>query len=969
MALELTSLLSPDNHTRKAAEAAFDQLRTQQPQLLASQLIAGLSQGGDAQSELCAVLARRYLPPLFGLAECHFSAEAREHVKAGLLANLTLANRAPSLRRKLCSLIGRLGAEFHTDGAWPELSAFIAGACAEGTTPEVHESALSVLSHMAPALVEPTSWAACGQSVQAMLVDGLGPTHSPEVRQAALSSLAALLRTSAAAEQEAEKQLLSPADEKARKTAKTSRKAYRAIGQSLGEALPLALGALEGALQTGGTDVTTALESLSEVAENQPRLFRPVLPQVLEGMASLALSAQLLATQRIAAIEVLVTLAETQPKMCLKVGGFAARMVSTLLSMMLTLGEDCSAWEEVEPSDGMNEDDDGSEEDQEAAYAAEALDRVVTAIEGTGVTEVLLPQLEALANGAAWQHRHAALTAVGMVCETCAPSLLPHLGALTSLVASGAAAPEPRVRHAAIFALSLLSDEFEQIASEQHASTIPLLLRGIGDASRRVQAAAALGVGNVSHQMERETLEPYAPELFSALHSLLAASPPPYIAFASVSALCQLFDTLGRSAAPAYATFMPMFRSGFEAAVGAKAHKLAGVLLSAIGSLAAAVGEDTFRADAEATVAPLVELLLRQRPMLSESSLLEPLHASLAKMASPMGAPFGRYFAVVLPTLLEAAAVEPEVQTDVVEEQLPEGEDDESVDTHYVSNRGCGFLRVRVNSAQMEEKLMGVSALHEYAEALGAGFTPFAPACVEAASSLLGYRFHPRVRLSSAYVLGDAVKALVAAASAAEHGASVASAASLVGALLKPLGEAVHTEKELEPLDGLLTVLLDVLRLQRLEGCALLSPPQLNGLVGLLKHGLHLDAKRGAARAESAAEEDAGEGAPPDEEELEQEWEILLTLVHAMRELLRQHGAAIVPTLEAQLLPAVGAWLGGDDNHVAAGLYCLADLVDFGGADAAKKYSQLALPHINAAIGLEEGRERRLAAAASALGA
>ena len=86
---------------------------------------------------------------------------------------------------------------------------------------------------------------------------------------------------------------------------------------------------------------------------------------------------------------------------------------------------------------------------------------------------------------------------------------------------------------------------------------------------------------------------------------------------------------------------------------------------------------------------------------------------------------------------------------------------------------------------------MGVSALHEYADALGAGFAPFVPACVEAASSLLGYKFHPRVRTSSAFVMGDAVKALVAAAKAGEQGGE-ASAASLVGSVLKPLSEAVQ---------------------------------------------------------------------------------------------------------------------------------------------------------------------------------
>lgn len=969
-ALDFAALLSTDNTARKAAEAAFDALRESQPQVVATQLVAAFTQPCDpAIRELCAVLARRYLPAMFrGLTHHQFSLEVREHVKAGLLSALS-AEHPPSLRRKLCSVVGRLGAEFHADNSWPELNTFVQQACGSGVA-SVHHSALSVLDHMAPAIVEPESWQRCGAPVQAMLLDGLAAGRSPEVQGAALSALAALLRTSANQERDAESRLLSARDDKTRKSAKAVRKAYKMIAAGLGETLPAMLGVLEGALQAGGAGggALAVLENLTEVAELQPRLFKGVLPQVVEGMASLALS-QLPAEQRIGSAELLITLVEAQPKMCLRVPGFLGKMVSLLLAFMVRLGEDASEWEEAEPLDGMFDDDDCAEEDKEAEYASEALDRLCAAVEGKGVVELLLPQIEQLVGGGAWQQRHAALVAVGTACEACGAGLEPHLGSLAQLVATCAAAPEPRVRWAATYCLGLLADEFESLANEHHAALMPLLLGGINDGSARVQAAACLAVHNLCSQMEPSTLASHHQALLGALHARLAASPKPFVATAVASALSVAFDTLGADeVAPTYATFMPMLRTAFEAAMNAKTtggYRLASTALGAMSSLAASVGAAHFAADAEAVVAPLVQLVLQHRAFLVEVSLLEPLHASLAKMAKPMGAAFQPHMAQLLPALLEAAAVEPEVQTDVVEEEVAEPEDS-GFDTTYVENKGCGYLRVRVSSSQMQEKELAVGALHEYAASLGSSFAPFVQTAVQAAGTLLTYTFSPRVRLSSSFLLVDAIQCVVAAGTKGEGGVSASDGAALVGSLLKPLADALHKEKELEPADAMLTVFLETLKLQRTAGVALLTAPQLNGVVELLKHQLIVDAKRLEARADAAQDDEEGEDGGADEEELELEWEILLTVVHCVCELLRQHAAAVVPTLEAQLLPMIDGWLAADANHQAAALYMLADLIEHGGPEAAKRYTQLALPHLQRAVELSDGSNGNLVAAAAA---
>ena len=69
------------------------------------------------------------------------------------------------------------------------------------------------------------------------------------------------------------------------------RKAHKAIAASLGEALPPMLSVLESALQSNPSGAgLLALENLAEVAEAQPRLFKPVLAQVVEGTLTSALT-------------------------------------------------------------------------------------------------------------------------------------------------------------------------------------------------------------------------------------------------------------------------------------------------------------------------------------------------------------------------------------------------------------------------------------------------------------------------------------------------------------------------------------------------------------------------------------------------------------------------------------------------------------------------------------------------------
>ena len=71
-----------------------------------------------------------------------------------------------------------------------------------------------------------------------------------------------------------------------------------------------------------------------------------------------------------------------------------------------------------------------------------------------------------------------------------------------------------------------------------------------------------------------------------------------------------------------------------------------------------------------------------------------------------------------------------------------------------------------------------------------------------------------------------------------------------------------------------------------------------------------------------------------------------------------------------QLLPLAQLWLQDDELHQASVLMLLTDLLEHGGAEHAKKYTQLALPHLQQALAGDNAtaadKDQRLQAAASA---
>ena len=962
--MTIVTLLSPDNAARNAAEQGLDTLQQSQPGQLAMQLIETIAAVAAPPEvrELAAVLLRRRLPVM--LSEINersgmptITAEWRQAIQFKLLEALS-CDCAPRLRRKVCDAVGRVGIEFVADGSWPELMEWVRDACTSGV-PTAHEAALAVLSHMAPALVEPARWPSIGSSLQALL---LGALSSPgaEVSGAALTALAALLQACAEQEQTAD--------------SATERKALKAIATDLQGALPPMLGCLEAAVASADpARVTSVLEGLATVAGAQPRLFKGVLPVVVEGMVQLSTGATLQLEARISCVELLLTLAEGAPKMVTKLEAFTPRTMNALLPMLVRLGGDLVDWEAAEPEDGLLETDDDDDDEKEAAYAMEALERLSDCVGGEALTKLLLPMLQPmLAADAPWNAKHGAFIAIGQVASAGSDILEPHLEYIVGMLRDGVAAAESRLRWASFYCLGLLCDEFGVLGESMHAALVPLCTAGMADACPRVRAAACLAAVNLMLAMEEEDVIGASQPLLGAIHALLASpTSPNYLVYAASASLAVLSDELasapGKPMAAAYPTLMPLLGQRLAPALAARYGKGAAELLHSMGKLAAASGVEAVAAGAPALIHEVVCLLGRPE-VVEDRDLVRAAHVALTALAGVTKASFVGSLEALLPALLASAAIEVDFYLEKVEVEDPAADEaDDGYEVQYIQNKGKGFVKLRINSNQMDEKLLALDSLYSYASSLGAHFHPAVRPVVEACLPILTYKFSDKARAGAAMLLGEAYKCVVAAAVSGLGGLAMAHAAELAAAILKPMSEQLNKEDSLEAADAMVDAFREVLVCERQHAVGVMTGPALSSVLQLTKRQLQLDEKRVSERAAAAAERD--EDDEDDEENKDNEEAELLTSCAAVTiEVLRQHGAAALPQVEAQLLPHMQPWLAativeeeGAITRLALGLDVVAALIEHTGRDAGKKFVTAVLPLLHQHLDSADARLRRSA--------
>jgi hypothetical protein len=837
---------------------------------------------------------------------------------------------------------------------WPELLPFVFG-CASAPDPRLVEAALLIFASLASLLAAP-------------LRQYLGTLHgvlstclaspSTDVAVAAVRATAAFVAS-----------VESPAE----------RDAFQSL-------VPAMLAAIAASLNAGDeAGAQDAVEAVMEVAEDHPRFLRRHLADVVSAMLSVAEADSLEPATRQLAAELVLTLCEARekaPGMMRKLPAAAARLFALCLAFLLDI-EDDPAWHRAD-TDAHACDGDG----ELFEFGQECLDRLALALGGAAVAPLAAAALPALAADPDWRRRHAALVMLAQIAEGCAKVMSGQLDALVSATLAGLADPHPKVRWAACQALGqMCTDLGPALQRSQGGRALPALVAAMRDGGApRVQAHAAAAVVNFTEACAPATVAPHLDALVATLLQLLRAGPR-MVAEGALTALASVADAAKGEFEKYYADVMPLLRQALAAPItqpgGALLRAKALECASLVGM---AVGRDRFRGDAHAVMALLQQLA--SSPQADDDPTASYSLQAGARLCKCLGAEFLPYLPTVMPPLLAAAQLAPDVHvTDVDGEGDDDEEPDDDVETILV-----GEKRIQIRTSVLEDKATACSMICCYADELKEGFYPYVEQVTGIMVPLLKFYFHevgrrrgesgkggeiagaaasdtlllPRhsfqgVRQAAAQAMPELLRSAALAAERGVPGADRAYVARMAAFILPPLLDAIAKESEVDVQACSLEALREVVEIGAPDALPADAAPT---ALATVRAVLDASATRRADRAARRASEDFDEEeAAALDAEMEGEEDVLDAAASVAGALLAALGDAALPGVDA-LMPALAPLL--DERSASPGerrvAVCLIDDVIEHSAAGAARYAPQAAPVLAAAVASPDAALRQCGA-------
>ncbi|KAJ1658463.1 importin subunit beta-3 [Dispira simplex] len=716
----LRDLASSDNVIRSKAEDTLNKdWILGQPNALFSSLVQIIQSSPDVHLRSFATIlfrriAFRMSPQINGGGDMmlwmNLNKEVVERAKHTLLTALT-QELVVVVVHKLCDTIAEVARYVWTiDNDWPELFQCMA-ACLQSERSAQRAAVFRIFAAV-PAV--PVSQSV--DAVKPILVQGLQDTDA-SVRLAALQAGVAYLMESDAQ-----------------------------VAQQCQDLLPMMLSTLEPLVHSQDeTQLVEAFSSLTELAEQYPKPFRPVMANLLTFCVQISGNTDLEDSTRQGALEMLLTLAESSASAVRKTPSFCETVVPTAMAMLAEMDEDedDKTWYTVE-----NLGNDDEEADSNSALGEQAMDRLARALGGKYMFQPsfqLIPQYLQSPN---WPKRHAGLMAISAIGEGCGRTMEKELGNILQLVVPFFSDSHDRVRYAACNCIGQLSTDFpDTVQPRYHELVLSHLIPVLQNSnSPRVQAHAAAALVNFCEQATQATLQPYLDTLLTNLLTLLNSSLR-YVQEQALTTIATVADSAEDKFVKYYPTIMPMLFNVMRQASQREYRMLRGKAMECATLIALAVGKETMGPQAN----ELAEILRTVQTTVTESDdpQVSYLLAAWTRMCKVMEDDFAPYLPVVMPPLLRSAAIKPDFAVLDL---------DDDAEGQYSSEDGWEFVtyngkQIGMRTSFMEEKCTAVEMLICYARELGARFQPYADEVLNIVVPLLRFHFHEGVKTAAAHAL------------------------------------------------------------------------------------------------------------------------------------------------------------------------------------------------------------------------
>jgi hypothetical protein len=732
------------------------------------------------------------------------------------------------------------------------------------------------------------------------------------------------------------------------------------ILKSLSSLLPLML--LVIAKHIDGDDDESVWSCLEELAANVPKFLRPRLTDIFTMCTKVVGDTEMPNDLRHTALEVLITWAENAAAAVRKDGAkFVPLLVEQCLALMVDV-EDDDEWE----TSWDDEDDDDA--DSNWVVGETSLDRLACALGGKTVLphcRELVPKM--LNQPGNWKYRHAGLNVLSAIGEGCHKQMESTLQSVVETIIPFFGDKHPRVRYAACNALGQMSCDFAPTMQKRlHDKVIPVFLNALGDVSSpRIQAHVGAALVNFSEDCPKSILVPYLDQIMLKLcwvleNAFQAANEKPkrLVLEQIITTIASVADVTEEQFTAYYDRVMPCLKYILENAITKEVLVLRGKTIECVSLIGLAVGKERFLPDAT----QVMEVLLKAQSIPigavngteneDKTDDVDPQQSYMisawARMCRLLGKDFQPFLPQVMPAVIAAASMRPEVMVMDSEEaaQLSE-EDDWSVvklgDKQCLGLRTCG----------MEDKATACQMLVCYARELKDVFADYVKPVAELMVPMLKFYFHDDVRIAAAECIPHLLES-------ARDGRGPEFVAEIWASVAPELINAIDVDPDAEVVAEHMHSLAQSVEIL---GVGCLTDDHMNKLLEIIDKRFKQHFLNQAERAEKAKDPDFDTEV---EEELIEEVDVDIMILSKMADITHAffstHKEVMFPVFD-KLLPYVAKLM--EANQPAKnrqwGMCIFDDLIEFTGPHSVK-YQQFFLPTMIAALEDEESSNRQAAA-------
>ena len=699
----LSRVLSPDNSTRTEAEAALASLLSTSSISVAQSLLETIGSADINISSLSAVLFRKKI--VDSLLFSSFDSIAKSTILSSLVS-LIVPSRPLSLLKKIGDILANIA---NTDN-WA--LDFFRLVVSWGAVPELKELTLYLFeisvefSTLLPILEQNI------ENVVSLLTNFMNDS-SKDIVLSSVNTLASLLS--------------GLSDES--KVLKYSKLAVPMI-QALKSA-------------TTEEKLRTALASIADLTETQPRFWKDVVPEFVSTITTIA-NAEIDPDTRSSAVEVLVTFVQRAPGMIKKNSIAIVEICQAAMNLTYRIDfqENLKEWTSDESDfDVVNNDC--------YSLGKDLLNKAAKFLEAANVLPFFMRVIPEFLKDNDWVKQHTALLTVGFIAEGCHDKFKENLTEIIAMILPFASSENPRLQWAFSTTVGLLCTEFEPfIQISYHSLIVPAFINilttsnNIKVITQTVSALVNFTRGVlVENNSDSSPVTLYAQTILKTLAGLLQNTTSFKLMNETLGAISTTATAMEDQFAPYYSEFMPALKNLVtKTFTTPEQQEVRANCIRCMGHCVESISEhpnESFE-DVKTIMSGLVAL---KNTLDSEDPAALAINEVVSQFSDCLKLEFMPFLEVFMPDLLNKANAAVDIALTDSDVELPTGMNAVTFDF-----KGQGSKQLAVNTTVLQHKIKACRILYDLVSSLKTGFNPYVEATLKVLTPLFNYSYNADIR-------------------------------------------------------------------------------------------------------------------------------------------------------------------------------------------------------------------------------